>query len=102
HAPPAKGYVVLTEAQARRFKKPDGGFRADIPPREITPLLFGSANTEQRPTILYRETPAPPPQPLNLFDGNSSIGGVGDGTDGTGGPTVIAAAPPSQPAEGET
>lgn len=67
---PAKGYIVLSEEQAKKFKKRDGTFRDNIPAAEIKPFLFGSADDDQRPTFLTRENPTDvtrPSQPPLAF-----------------------------------
>jgi hypothetical protein len=76
-APPAKGYLVLSETQAEGFKK-DGKFREDITPEELEPLLFGSADNDKRPTFFIRESPInlTQPPPL-LIEGSGNNGGPG-------------------------
>lgn len=55
--PPAKGYLVLSEEQARGLKNSDGTFRNGISPEEMEPILFGSREASKRPTFLIRQDP---------------------------------------------
>jgi hypothetical protein len=74
-APPAKTYLVLSEAQARRLQNPDGSFREEISADEMEPLLFGDKGGEERPMFLVREDPStlsqqPETHPELLLEGD--------------------------------
>lgn len=98
-AAPAKGFLVLTESQARAFKRSDGTFRDDVTFEELEPVLFGSANGGQRSTLLIRESPVDLlRQTLQrlTFDGAAAGGANGAAGNGTGenGTGVLAALAP--------
>lgn len=82
-APPATGFMVLTEEQAQKFRKPDGSFREDIRAEEIHPHLFGSANQSQRTNWLIREDPT-----------TASPAEVPSLQAETGGPSILSSSPP--------